>query len=199
VPNLVLRKQFLRKQLILLMLYLWVAGCQTRAEQLSSSKTFYFAIETNTPEEKLLGQDVLHQVSRGLQSGNYVVVDCMKGSQVVNLFSDQASTRGLREAMNELSENQSDGDALIKAVDRAVKLGNGSKVAAMIITSGTADAAKLSWLSQLTEKLPLTTTLYFVGLKPENRLPMSSAFTGVRNRVKFAGLDEEWIAIVNKL
>ena len=133
-------KHVLRKQFILLTLYLLMAGCQTREKQLSSSKTFYFAIEANTPEEKLFGQDVLHEASRRLQSGNYVVVDFMKGSQVINLFSDQASTQAIREAMNALSENQSNADALVKAVDRAVKLENDSlennaEVAAVIVTS----------------------------------------------------------------
>lgn len=192
-------KRVLSNQLISMMLCLLIAGCQTREEQFSPAKTLYFAIEANTSEEKLLGQDVLHEVSRRLQSGNYVVIDYMKGSQVVNLFSDQASTSGIREAMNKLSENESDAHAMIKAIDRAVKLGNGSEVAAVIITSGTTDAGILSWLSHLIEKLPPTTTLYFIGLESENRLPMSSAFTGVRDRVKFAGLDEEWITIVNSL
>jgi hypothetical protein len=192
-------KSGLRLQLILLMLYLLIAGCQTEEAQRSPSKTLYFAIEANTAQEKLLGQDVLHEVSRGLQSGSYVVIDCMKGAQIINLFSDRADTSGIREAMHELSENQSNADAIVKAVDRAVKLGKGAKVAAVIITSGTADAATLAWLSQITENLPPTTTLYFIGLEPDNRLLMSSAFASVRDRVKFAALDEEWLAIVNQL
>jgi hypothetical protein len=191
-------KLVLRKQFILLTLYLLLAGCQTRVGQPSSPKTFYFAIEANTPEEKLLGQDVLHEASRPLQSGDDVVVDFMKDSQVINLFSDKSSTQGIRGAMNQLSENQSDAYAIVKAIDRAVKLGKGSKVSAVIVTSGTSDAATLSWMAKLTERLPPTTTLYFVGLKPENRLPMSSAFAGVRDRVKFAVLDEEWLAVVEK-
>lgn len=192
-------KQVLRIPLVWLTLYLLIAGCQTRERPLSSSQTFYFAIEANTSEEKLLGQDVLHEASRGLQSGNYVVIDFMKGAQVINLFSSQVSTQGIREAMNALSENQSDADALIKAVDRAVKLKNNSKVSAVIVTSGTSDADILSWMAKLTERLPPTTILYFVGLEPNNRLPMSAAFAGVRDRVKFAALDEEWIAVMEQL
>lgn len=192
-------KRVLREQFILLILYLLSAGCQIREGQLSSSKTLYFAIEANTSEEKLLGQDVLHEASRGLQNGNYVVIDFMKGSQVINLFSDQASTQGIREAMNELSQNQSAADAIVKAIDRAVKLENNSEVAAVIVTSGTSDTDTLSWMTKLIEQLPPTTTLYFIGLEPGNRLPMSSAFAGVRDRVKFAVLDEEWIAVMEQL
>jgi hypothetical protein len=192
-------KLVLRKQFILLTLYLLLAGCQTRVGQPASPKTFYFAIEANTPEEKRLGQDVLHEASRRLQSGNDVVVDFMKDSQVINLFSDKVSTLGIREAMNDLGENQSNVYAIVKAVDRAVKLGNNSTVSAVIVTSGTSDVKTLAWMTKLTEQLPSTTTLYFVGLEPENRLPMSSAFVGVRNRVKFAVLDEEWITIMKHL
>ncbi len=193
-------KPVFRKQMFLWILCLAIAGCQSKAQPLSSSKTIYLAIEANTPEEKLLGQDVLHEVSRDLRSANnYAIVDYMKGTQVINLFSDEASPLGIREAMNALSENPSDGMAIIKALDRAVKLGQHKKVTAIVVTSGTLDSHLLAWMSKLMEKLPPTTRLYFVGLEPDNRLPMSSAFAAVRDRVKFAVLDEEWIAVIKHL
>ena len=101
---------------------------------------------------------------RGLYAGDSRIVDYMKGTQVINLFSDQASTLGIRKAMNALRENPSNGLAIIKALDRAVKLGQHKQVMAIVVTSGTSDRHLLAWLYKLMERRSLSSGIVSISL-----------------------------------
>jgi len=175
----------------------------TPSKSLSApDRTFYIALEANSEEEKLSSQDVLHELSKTIESKPQIIVDELKGETVTNLFSDKTSPRhAFREAIGQIQVVHSENGAIVSAITRAVLLGQEKPfVSAVIVTSGTVDPFTLTRIKEVSRELNKETTkLYFLGISEEIRLPMSQAFSEIKGNVRFSSTDSEMLGTVSRL
>lgn len=163
-------------------------------------KTVYLAFEANTEEEKLFSQDVMHELSRGLSGKHQIVVDELRESVTVNLFSDRTTSFALRDLMDSITVSPSEDKALISAINRAALLGqDGEAVTAIIVSSGTVDENSLLQIESVAQKIQPNTYLYILGVSEQNRLPMSQAFSKVKGNVKLGSSDVEMLTAIGNL
>jgi hypothetical protein len=189
------------KQLVFLALGLSVlsTGCVIEPQPIEKN-TVYLGIEANTDEEKLFSQDVMHELSRGLSGKHQIVVDELRESVPVNLFSEQTNSFVLKDLMDSITVSPSDDQAFIASINRVALLGKDQEsVTAIIISSGTVDKNSLSQIKAVAQKIQPNTRLYILGVSEENRLPMSQAFSNVKGNVKLGSSDVEMLTAIGNL
>jgi len=164
-------------------------------------KTVYLALETHSEEQKQLNQDIAHELSRKMHSGDFVIVDQMTGDSVVNLISNERPAKVLKEIETEIEISPSSDLAVIEAVKRASSIADrtDNKVQCVIVTKGVADNYSVGELSYALSDLPSSVSISIIGIDPENRLPMSQAFSAVPGQVRFGSLDSEWRDLIHRV
>jgi hypothetical protein len=182
-------------------------GC---APQEKEQFNVYISVHNNKPEISSLSHSFLYTFSKRVNPSFSVAVEQARGNKVVSLFSQFPTRRAIGEVSNLLDGNPttttldpvpSQDKTLASAMQRVLDHARKGKsknvlVKAFILTEGTANPLVLRQLNQVSRKLAkddLKVHLYLIGISSQNRLPMSRAFSPLKDSVFLAGNNNyEW-------
>lgn len=178
-----------------------LVGCSVCPNQTLPS--IYVGMEANEKEDLSLAEDFLYQTYRGLEEGNNLNVDLLKGDTTINLLSNSdVNQKMIVDVINEkLQQTQSTDSAIASFFYRVKYLSEykaeGKELHAYFVGSGTSDESTLSNINEVMKEIAQLDQkkdihIYLVGVAEDHRHPMSNALHPLGERAKIGSLSSEW-------